>query len=562
MKTIRKVAGVLSLVGFVVFMNTLVLTKDPFVAVAAYPFLAGVAFGMVWIVAAILSLADAETNGRGLRGLNSAVSSIVFLLICVTIYAFADHWGVSWDLTREGRRQLAEQTVQVLQGLDRDIEIYALFPQTDDTTVTVAREKTRRFLEQCQEYTSRLKVEFVDPQADPVLVEKLEVTRQSGLATVVVRSGIRTKQIAVPASTARLEERDFTSALVNVIRDAKPKICFLTGHGELDLQSADPRLGINAFGQWLVNEAYEVSTIAMPLARPEVPADCTLLVLVRPSDLLTRELEALDRFMDRGGRLLIFLEPPLDMAEGKNADAVQLVGWLAGRFGVAVGQDIVLPRVARRAGEVLLVPDLSRIVGDQGLFDDSGDFASCFDQSSPITRGFDQNMALIVARTVSLGESLPEGVAGTTLLRSLPDTWAETDFRMLASDRKSGAGPDPDERKGPLSVAVAVTKKTEMAVGDSGQTRDARVVVVGDADIATNEQIQTPGHYNFLLNAVAWLTESEELIADIRPTGDQDPPIMLAEGEEQLIAWTSILGTVQFVVAVGLVVFAWRRRYP
>ena len=110
-------------------------------------------------------------------------------------------------------------------------------------------------------------------------------------------------------------------------------------------------------------------------------------------------------------------------------------------------------------------------------------------------------------------------------------------------------------------MAVAVTAKTDFQIGASGQTRDARIVVVGDSDFASNGQVAAiPGNLNFILNIMAWLTENEELIA-IRPTGKDDLPVMLSDFDQRLIAWVAVLGTVQTVIVAGFVVHLLRRKY-
>ena len=118
----------------------------------------------------------------------------------------------------------------------------------------------------------------------------------------------------------------------------------------------------------------------------------------------------------------------------------------------------------------------------------------------------------------------------------------------------------PDEEEGYYGVGVAVTVRTDTPMGDGQRTRDARIVVLGDGDISSNSGISYPGHVNFLLNSMAWLSESEELIA-IRPTGEEDPPIILTKSEEQLIAWVATLGLLQVIAAAGIVVHGYRRRF-
>jgi len=117
-----------------------------------------------------------------------------------------------------------------------------------------------------------------------------------------------------------------------------------------------------------------------------------------------------------------------------------------------------------------------------------------------------------------------------------------------------------DETAGPLPMAVAVAARTDLVVDDTtGRTRDARIVVAGDSDFASNGLLSVvPGNLNFTLNAMAWLSENEELMA-IRAAGKQDPPIQLSGFDERAVVYVAVLGTVQAVVAAGCLAY-WRRR--
>ena len=112
-----------------------------------------------------------------------------------------------------------------------------------------------------------------------------------------------------------------------------------------------------------------------------------------------------------------------------------------------------------------------------------------------------------------------------------------------------------------MPLAVAVTAKTDELVGDTGMTRDTRIVVVGDSDFASNAQLTVvPGNLNFVLNVFAWLSENEELIA-IRPSGKQDTPVILSEGDRRAIVYVTVLGTSQAVVLAGFIAYLLRRKH-
>jgi hypothetical protein len=168
-------------------------------------------------------------------------------------------------------------------------------------------------------------------------------------------------------------------------------------------------------------------------------------------------------------------------------------------------------------------------------------------------------MYLLAVRSVTLKDQRPAHVVGSTILRTLPFAYAETDlYGMYAQGKRPNR--DPNEKAGSIGIAVAAAMKTETPVADTGQTRDARIVVVGDSDLTQNQAIVDAGNLNFTMNAMAWLTEREELIA-LRPKAQKDVPIKLLPAAEQAIAWVSVLGVFQVVAFAGAIIFYLRRKY-
>jgi ABC-type uncharacterized transport system involved in gliding motility auxiliary subunit len=559
MQRLRTFAGLLALVCLALGLNLLVFKQTPFSLSVLVPLVLSLLAGVAWIVLMMTGVARYSVReGKALYGLNTIVSSFLFLSICIIVYAFAQHGKHTWDLTQEGRRKLSEQTVQVLQNLNKDVDVIGFFLQIDDELVRIASDKTQRFLEQCCNHTTRLHVEYLDPQVERARLEALNITHASTQGTIVIRCGNRQKVITLQGASPRLEEKDFTNALINVIRDAQPKICFLTGHGERNIDDKDEQRGGTLFRQLLEAEAYQVERIAIMINNPEVPSDCSVLVvnglgLSGPQgDLHPSEIKAIQAFLDRGGRLLMLLDPWRKVVTGLN-QSEQLIPWLEQRYGIVVGNDMAVSPNSKWAVE---------FSGDGSPFDDQGPealFRGCFNVHHPIMRNFDQKMVLSAARTVSAAKSLPPQVTVDEILRTTPDFFAETDLALLASQGRASKA--PDEKEGPLSMAVAVTAKTDFQVASTGGTRDARIVVVGDSDFASNGQVAAiPGNLNFILNTIAWLTENEELIA-IRATGKEDQPVILSDFDRRLIIWVAVLGTVQAVVMAGFAVHFLRRKY-
>lgn len=561
MKALRLLSGIVAALGLAIALNLLAIRHDPFDTTFAVAGSVAAIAGTIWLVMTVILMAGTASRRRNLAGLNSILASVIFLAICIVIYAIARRWDRSWDLTQEGRQELAPQTIQVLENLKDDVTVFGLFTKTGDRELDVAREKTQRFLERCQKHTAYLKVEFIDPQKELTRLKAMGLTYADPRGTVVIRKDTGgpnppQRSISFAGPQPRLEEREFTNALINVVQETKPTIGFLIGHGEKDItkpESANMK-------QFLESEGYAVKSILIDVSNGSIPGDPAILVInalgwdERTTSVYSqKEIEALDAFVSNGGRLFILVEP--EYSEVRRP----LFTWLDQRFGIVVGEDLLVSGVNERLGELSLVPD-SAVAGVFENVDlpESTEFHGCFDQSHPITKGFNKRIDLLAARSVSIVDKLPDGVTAQRILRTLPYTYAEKDMNLLA-DRKPPTQ-DADEPVGSIGVAVAATLSTDKPIGDTGKTRDARIVVIGDGDFLGNETIINGGNLNLMLNTFAWLSEREELIA-IRPRLAQNLPIQLSDADERRIAWISTLGVLHLVVIAGLIVFLLRRKY-
>jgi len=552
------ITGLASLASVALAINLLVWQHAATMPLAWFMLALGAALGIGWLTLVALGLkGSAGWEGWAAGGVNAALSTAFFLGICIVLYVSVSGWNASWDLTQEGRRELAPQTVQVLQSMNQQVEVFCLFLKIDDNLVWIAQDKTLRFLEQCKRYTGLLKVEVMDPQVEMHRLEAMKVTHVSTQGTIVIRAGNRQRVITLSGGSPRLEERDFTNALINVLRDREPKVYFLSGHKERDITDESPQGGGSAFANLLRGESYAVARLLIQISDPEIPQDCDILVINNPlEDLLPQEIRALDAYVERGGRILILLEPwrSVTTALGQSE---QLRPWLEARFGIAVGSDMVITKERERVYQIELRND-DRPFAD--VDDGFMEFNGAYNKEHGITRGFDLTMLLQTVRSVTIADKVPDDVAASELLRTTPDYWAETD--LVGLQERGQAVQHADELAGPIAIAAAAVRRSAQT-DEMGQPITGRIVVVGDSDFAANGQLdagEIPGHLNFLLNTVAWLGERQDLIA-IRASGKTDPPLILSRGESRAIVWVSTLLTLQLVIAAGLSVYVLRRKY-
>ena len=562
MRSAKNIFGGLALLLLLVAFNFLIWERS---LVWLYATLAlALACLSGWLLAAAVGMGGrAALRGRAVGATGAVTAALLFLGVCVVLYAFARRPDVSWDVSQEGRRDLAPQTLQVLENMAREVEVLCFFLDMDDAVAQVSRDKTLRFLDECRKHTTLLAVREMDPHIDQASLLEMGITHLSPQGTVVVRCGARKKIIWFTGGSPRLEERDFTNALVNVLRDSEPKLCFLTGHGERRIDDDDPIQGASLLRQFLEGESYKAETHAIKMSDPSIPEDCDLLIINGlTSDLYPEELEAIGGYLARGGRLLLLVEPWTLTRLPSRGETLR--AWLKENWCLELGADIVVAVPEQRA----VTEEKQNLVRVQ-LSADMGPFADvenetpdayhgCYNAQHPLTRSFDQVMALYGSGTVRKAASCGEGVAAVELLRTPPRYWAEEDVEVFTKTGTPEKG--PKERSGPLPIAAASVKKTKEPIGDSGQMREARVLVVANESFASNAQIGvTGGNLNFFLNAAAWLTQSEDLIA-IRPSGATDPPLILSDMEERAITWISTVLTVQLVLIPAVIVFLVRRR--
>jgi ABC-type uncharacterized transport system involved in gliding motility auxiliary subunit len=151
------------------------------------------------------------------------------------------------------------------------------------------------------------------------------------------------------------------------------------------------------------------------------------------------------------------------------------------------------------------------------------------------------------------------------LARTSAQSWAETDRAAL---QRGEAKPDPQDRKGPLTVAAVATLAAPAADGggaapakgaDDKKPPRARLVVTGSANLVTNQFLGAQGNRDFFLNVVSWLAEEEDLLS-IRPKDTRAAPVILTSSQSQLVFWVPVVVLPGAIMLCGIVAVVRRRR--
>jgi len=454
---------------------------------------------------------------------NAILYSAVFLGLLVLLNVVSNNHSWRKDFTEGNLFSLSSQSVRVLENLRQDVEVLAFFQQAKGT-------KLEDLLNNYAHASPRFRYEFVDPVKHPERARKHEVTTGDVL---VVMSGDRETKITGTA------EEDLTNAILKVAKTEQKKICFLTGHGERDLED-DTEPGYQVVRKALENENYLVEPLKLFLLE-DVPEDCVVLVTADPEKpLVPSERDAVKRYVDRGGSVLFLVNP--DGAPG--------IGALVADWGVRVGRNVVVDQVLRFFEGPAL--------GVDPIVEDFGDHE--------ITREFDGRVLFHMVSSVDVAPDLPAGVTALSLATTGPKSWAETDLALLFE--KGEVSQTSEDIAGPVSVAVAVTletpegkKETESDdpdVAPAADRTEARIVVVGDADFIDNHHIGNLYNADFLLNVINWLAEEEAQIS-IRPKSTRGSQVFMTPEQTRNIFYLSVLILPEILLLLGLTIW-WRRR--
>lgn len=84
-----------------------------------------------------------------------------------------------------------------------------------------------------------------------------------------------------------------------------------------------------------------------------------------------------------------------------------------------------------------------------------------------------------------------------------------------------------------------------------------RLVVIGDADFATNSAVRSAGNGDLFQNVVSWLAEEEDLIS-IRSQEAKTSTLLLSNAQHRFNFYSSVIILPLAILTVGLTV--WRRR--
>lgn len=469
-----------------------------------------------------------------------------------------------WDWTTSKRWSLSPATVETLQSLEQQVDVWAIAGAGDPL-----EQSLKQLLVSYQGHSSRLDVHWIDPDRDAV--QLIDLQRRFGLeagrtedgrvaadAIVIVASGDKhwflTPQDLFEATSDDVhvkprEERALTQAIRSVLGGGgKARLCFTTGHGELSLEPGkDEREWIGGLRDLLEKGNYELASTDVTAPGVHEPfAECTVVVIAGArSPFAPAEANRLRTWLLEGGSLLAALGP---MEAGTDTGmTVSGLDDVLSPFGIGLDDNLV-----HDTDPNFVVPDTH----GEGFLVAARPHAVT---ASLVPSGTDSRpprVAVFFARSLHHVRK-PGSAPASDLL--VTDEAAFAKKSIVGASNWTDAPPrDPSDPRGPFVLAMA----SERPPPSAGAPHGPRVVVIGSRFALAEDNWRQPRPLHgaaFLVDSsLSWLSARPELV-DVPDKPQVAAGIRVSEaGRDEVRRYVLVLMPLAAML-LGVAVWAWRR---
>ena len=447
---------------------------------------------------------------------NMTVAILLILVLAVAVTLLSDRHYFRWDVTASGEHTLSDKTLQALKTIQEPVKAIAFVKEPSEEASNV-----KKLLASYEYHLKGLSFEMVDPDRNPALTRQYDI---KALNTVILEGFGQSQTVKTP------DEESLTNALVRLSKGRTEKVYWVMGHGERPFKSTAQE-SLASIHQNLSNQNYEFEELT--LAQKDIPSDAALVVVAAPEkNFFPEEVASLKRFLNKGGSLLIFLEPYQD---GGLKEFLR-------EYGVVMSSDMVVDKMSRVMGGDFLLPMIVTYGNHE------------------ITKNFRLLSFFSLARSVEVDKGVKKkGLTLTNLALTSQESWSETDRDALNQGK---ARLDPEDRQGPLSLAVIVELDPKEAKGEEGKEEDkitgeGKLAVFGDADFASNKFVSLAGNSELMINTMNYLVGRKDLITIPEKERPADH-LMLTRNQGLMLFWIPVVGIPLLVIVLGVAV--WRKR--
>jgi ABC-type uncharacterized transport system involved in gliding motility auxiliary subunit len=252
----------------------------------------------------------------------SAIGLVALFLLLIAVNFLVSRAPVRADLTEGDLYTLSPGTRKILANLQSPVKL-RLYISQGETVPVQLRSFTQRVEDLVREFKSaagsNLIIERYNPksdseeedaaQLDGIEPQQLFTGEQFYLGVAVTQLDRKQSIPTISPQRERLLEYDLVRAIARVGSTERPKIGLMAGlpvlgerFNPFTRQSSEPWVLANE-----LKREFEVKEV--PLTAKEIDKDLNVLLVIHPRDVQPATEYALDQFVMRGGKLIVFVDP-------------------------------------------------------------------------------------------------------------------------------------------------------------------------------------------------------------------------------------------------------------
>jgi len=475
----------------------------------------------------------------GWSGLTVAFALSLLFVTCQV----AKERNVSRDVSYFKTSAPGDSTINIVRASTEPVNVHLFFPETNEV-----KEQVLTYFERLKAEGKNVTVETHDRLVETGLATKYKVGKD-GVVVLARGTGDKEKNYTIELDTdydkmrratgaaAKLRnlDKEVNQVLMKLVRE-KRKAYLTSGHGEFtDPGSAPEEMKFMErksaeFKRVLGALNYEVKELGLIDLARDVPEDATLVVVADPTTPpQPGEWDTLGRYLDRGGRVMVLLDPQ---------SPATALGALEGRLGVRMApghlvddREFMPQRMTASDRRFAITTQFSAHASTTGLSRSGGKGMVTIDSG-----------ALEEIPFTSKGEAPKK----TITIRSMESSWLD-----LETPQNFNFDPPNEKRqRWPLAAAIEGPKV--------GGKDGFRALVFSDVDLFVDIPVQGPmGRVQTILvsgpllaDSIRWLGGEEVFAGDI--VSEDDKKVEHTKSEDAVWFTITIVGVPLLVLGLGL----------
>jgi hypothetical protein len=483
-----------------------------------------------------MSRAPIIETGRVRSAMLSGLGIALAVVFCFSLTYVATERDGRVDFSYFRTARPGESTKKIVRALDKPVNVHLFFPPANEV-----REEVESYFAELSRESKQLSLQRWDQAIHPAKARELGVAANGVI--VVARDTLREQLgIALELDRARANLRsldaDFQKRLLQVTRKAKVAY-FTAGHDErTDAPSAhneqdnERRASVRALRTQLVDQGFEPRELGLAQGLgTEVPADASVVLVIGPAKPFSaEEIGALQRYIDKNGRLLLALDPEA----GQTFPELLSNLWLEYHPTPLAHESYHLPLTRQASDRVNL---------------GAATWSSHASVTTNSRGGVRAPLLMLGAGYLSKKEKTGTGIINVDVtLRSEGKTFADKNGDFTFNEGQ--------EMRAAYDLVAAVTKRNASAVAPE---EEARVVVTTDSDLFTDRALRlNPGNRAFVLDVFRWLGGEERFSGQV--SSEEDMPVSHTKKEDLIWFYLSIFAMPAAVLGFGFVMTRRRKR--